>query len=123
MPFVRSWRFYRSAAGSELARDELRELPTIAQANLTEAMKRKARGQELAREDEIIRGRLRAVRTTADGREYRALYARLGRGGEILLAVRVTEKKSKKLPKQDIDLALNRLADWEARGQERKHSD
>ncbi len=72
--------------------------------------------EQFHHEDEHVRGRLWAMRTTYDGSEYRALYALVGTRHKVLLALHAINKKTKKLPKQIIDRADNRLADWERRG-------
>jgi phage-related protein len=109
------WRFYRTDDGREIVRDELEALPRDARATLAEALKRRERGQQLRREEEHVRGRVHAVRVTVDGQEYRALYATVAPHDEILLAVRVLAKTTRKLPKQEIDLAFQRLRTWEER--------
>ena len=111
-------RFYVSEGGAELFRDELNDLGLEARAAIVAAIKRRSRFEHFAREDEHVRGRVRAIRTTYDGAEYRALYALVGTHDEVLLGLHAVNKKSQKLPKRAIGRAEQRLADWQRRGEE-----
>lgn len=92
---TRRWRYYFTAAGGQVVRKELQDLGPAAAGAVTEAMKRAKQGALLPREDEGIRGDLRAIRVSFDGNTYRALYASEGAHGEILLALHVLHKKSR----------------------------
>lgn len=116
VPSSRKVRFYKTATGAELFRSELDKLGFEAKAELVAAIRRRSRGQHLPREDEQVRGRIRSIRATYDGCEYRALYAFVGAHDEVLLALHAINKKFQRLPKAVIDRAASRLADWERHG-------
>jgi phage-related protein len=109
---IKKWRFYRTAMGAEVARDELRALGDRPRAAVTDAIKRRRRGASLPREIEHLRGEVSALRVTFDGCEYRVLYAEVGNNSEVLLGLVVLEKKSKKLPASELKKAERRLKDW-----------
>jgi phage-related protein len=54
----------------------------------------------------------------ADGRDvtYRVFFATDGRHGQVLLALHLLNKKTRKTPPRVIDLAETRLHEWRARG-------
>ncbi|BCL20525.1 type II toxin-antitoxin system RelE/ParE family toxin [Streptomyces tuirus] len=86
-----------------------------AKAAVTDAMKRLTKQEHMPYEQEHIEGRLQAVRVFYDGCTYRALYASVGNHDEVLLALHVVNKKSRKLPLAAKRKALKRLKDWESR--------
>lgn len=111
----RSWRYYQTADGGDVITKELASLGTAASAAVRETMSRARRDELLPREDKIVRGKIRELRISLDGCEYRVLYAREGKSGQVLLAVHVLHKKSRKLPPKAIRVAERRLADWRSR--------
>lgn len=113
-------RFYSTAAGNRTVAKELDGFGTDARAEVISAIKRRSKGTQFPREDEHVKGRIRAIRTTFEGCEYRALYALTGAHDEVLLCVHALNKKRAKLPRSVIKLAEQRLADWEARGGARR---
>jgi phage-related protein len=115
-------RLYHTATGRQVFKEDLDSLGAGPRAEILQAMARRRLGQQFHREDELVRDRIRAVRATYEGSEYRALYALVGRHDEVFLALHLINKKSRKLPARAIKLAENRLADWEARGQTRKRA-
>lgn len=115
-PAPKKVRFYRTELGKRVVEEELTELGDGPRAELLGAIHRRRTGTHFEREDEQVQGRLRAVRATFDGCEYRALYALVGSRNEVLLALHAINKKKGKLPKRVIDLAKRRLKDWERRG-------
>jgi phage-related protein len=91
----------------------LNALPTDARAAMFEAFQRRQRGTHLPNEDEKIRKKIRAIRTSLGGRTYRAMYASVGPRDRLCL--HVFEKKSQKTPQKAIERAEKRLKDWETR--------
>lgn len=63
-----------------------------------------------------VRGEIYEVRADGDRQAYRLLFAPVGRGGQILLALEAFSKKTQKTPPAKIDLSAKRLADWLSRG-------
>jgi phage-related protein len=59
------------------------------------------------------------VRAWGETQTYRILFAPEGRFGQILLALEAFSKKTQKTPRDQIDLALRRLADWRSRSRPR----
>jgi phage-related protein len=110
------WRFYRTAHGRDVVRDELLALGVDARAAVAEAMKRVARNEHFPYEQEHIGGDLCAIRVFLEGCTYRVLYAREGAHDHILLALHAFQKKDRKLPMTARRLAERRLRDWRSRG-------
>lgn len=106
------WRWYRTRAGGDVVRRALASLPRDAAAAVTEAMKRKRSDRQFAYEDEQIDREIRAIRVFYDGSTYRVLYAPVGKQDQILLALHVIEKRSRRLPAPARRLARRRLHDW-----------
>ncbi|MGH3489288.1 MAG: hypothetical protein ACRDP8_15440 [Actinopolymorphaceae bacterium] len=67
------WRFYRTANGRHVVREELAALGVHGRAAVVEAMKRVARNAHFPYEQEHIAGDLCAVRIFLDGCTYRVL--------------------------------------------------
>lgn len=98
----------------ETVRKELDKLGRDGKAAVLAAVRGVAEQRHLPREDERVDGRIRAVRTSFGGTEYRCLYALVGDRKELLLLLCVLNKKTRKLPPAKITLAKDRLAAWEA---------
>jgi phage-related protein len=109
-------RFYASATGRQVVKDELAALGTEARAAVLESLVRLRGGESFAREVETVAGELRALRVTHDGDQYRLLYAHEGSHDHVILCLRALAKKQQKLPKRDIRNAQARLRDWRDRG-------
>jgi phage-related protein len=112
----KGWRFYTTATGRAIAREELDELRPDARAAVVEAIQRRRWGEQLHHEEEHLRGRLHAIRVSYDGCNYRVFYASVGKHDEILLGLVVFEKKGQKVARTVLRTAEKRLEDWEARG-------
>lgn len=67
-----------------------------------------------------LRGRIWEVRVDQGEIIYRLTFASVSSRGRILLALDGFEKKTQKTPPAKIDLAIDRLKDWEARGEQAK---
>lgn len=108
------WRHYETAGGQKPIRRFLDRLSEEDAAEIAAAMADVRRnGLHAARH---LNGRIYEVR--ADGRDatYRLLFAQVGNGGRILLALDAFSKKTQKTPARSIALATRRLRDWEERG-------
>jgi phage-related protein len=112
---VDHWRFYSTAAGTEVVKDALQELGLQQKAAINDLRRRYSKDALLPREIEALRKGLFALRTTVDGMELRLYFGKVGKGGCICLAVHVINKKSRKVPKKDLDLARDRLREWKTR--------
>lgn len=110
------WRFYKTANGRDVVREELVDLGVHALAAVAETMKRVARNEHFPYDQEHIAGDLHAVRVFLSGCTYRILYAREGAQDHILLALHAFQKKDRKLPLTARRLAERRLRDWRSRG-------
>lgn len=109
------WRYYRTARGRDVVREELRSLGTDAEAAVVAAMKRHRHGALLPYEEEHIGGDLHAVRVFLAGSTYRLLYSYEGKHDRVLLALHGIHKKDRKLPLRARRLAERRLRDWRGR--------
>jgi phage-related protein len=108
-------RFYKTSSGRQVVRDELDALDEDARAGIMVAFRARSRGEQFRRQDEQVKGRIRAIRSTVGGREYRLLYATVGAHDHVFLGLFCVEKKAKKLLKRAIRKAEDRLRDWESR--------
>jgi len=66
-----------------------------------------------------LEGEIYEVRASGLNRAFRVLFATEGRYQHILLAVEAFTKQTQKTPRDRIELARQRLADWWERGQHR----
>ncbi len=112
---TRRWRWYTTAAGAPVARDELNALGPVARAAVLEAAGRVKNGTHASYELESIGKHLQAVRIFLDGCTYRLLFSRQGAHDHVLLSLHVIHKKGRKLPLAARRLAEKRLRDWRAR--------
>ncbi|MCC7073185.1 MAG: type II toxin-antitoxin system RelE/ParE family toxin [Deltaproteobacteria bacterium] len=115
-PFRRHWRFYRTATGGEVVSKELDALRADAAAALVAEMRVVARLGLKDSGARHLRGDIWEVRADSDEVTLRALFAKQGRFGQVLLALHVFPKKTQQTPPQKIELAEKRLADWTSRG-------
>jgi phage-related protein len=67
-----------------------------------------------------LRGDVYEVKADAATRSFRVLFAAEGRFSQVLLSLSGFIKKTQKTPKQELDLAETRLAEWRARGVRKK---
>jgi phage-related protein len=116
----RRWRFYKTATGRALAKEELEGLkPVSARAGLEELMKRFRRGDDQLKPREFTRykGGVLALKYSEEHNEYRCYFGQEGEGDYILLALSFTKKRK---DKPDLAVPLERLADWRAQGRARR---
>lgn len=78
-------------------------------AKLERAMKRLEDGVDTPQETDLVRDGVYELRVQADKRWYRLLW---GRSGKRLVAISFFVKKSNKIPKDAIDLAVTRLSEF-----------
>jgi phage-related protein len=113
-PPRRRWRFYTSAAGRKPVREFLDKLPDADAAGVAAAMAEvRTEGVAIARH---LRGDIYELRADGGRQTYRLLFAVEGRRGQVLLALEAFSKKTQKTPLGTIELAMQRLTDWRARG-------
>lgn len=111
----RRWRFYKTATGGEVVRKELDALDADDAAELLAEMKCVARDGLLDGGARHLHGEVWEVRADGEGVTLRALFAKEGQRGQVLLALHVFKKKTQQTPPEKITLAERRLADWRAR--------
>jgi len=110
----RHWRYYRTVGGSTPVREYLGSLESEDRDKVRAAMAVVAQeGQRSARH---LRGDVYEIRATSHGRAFRVLFSAEGHRRYVLLALSAFEKKSRKTPHDEIDLAEARLRDWRQRG-------
>lgn len=109
------WRDYQTVRGGRPVLDEFRKLTDIEYAEVRVEMEEVARsGVAAARH---LRGDIYEVHAeTGSGLAVRVLFAAEGKYRKILLSLRVFKKKTRKTPRNEIDVAEDRLRDWRARG-------
>ena len=108
----RRWRYYRTPAGAAPAREFIEVLDVVSAAAILEAMHAVLMDGRAARH---VRGEIYEARAKTREHAYRLMFAGEGSGGHVLLAVSAFEKKSRRTPVEEIDLAEARLADWRRR--------
>jgi phage-related protein len=112
----RQWRLYKTATDNPVVKRELDALDAEDAAELLGEMKAVARLDLRDGGARHLKDDIWEVRSSGRETIQRALFAKLGRYGHVLLAVHVFTKKTQKTPTAKIDLAASRLRDWNARG-------
>lgn len=114
----RHWRDYRTSAGGRPVKAFIDELTDGEVASIVAGMKEVAeRGLAAAKH---LRGDIYEVRADASTRSFRVLFSTEGRYSQVLLAVSAFEKRTRKTPPRELELAEVRLRDWRTRGARRK---
>ena len=113
--FRRHWRFYRTADGAEVVRRELDALDPDQAAALIAELRVVARHGLRDGGARHLRGPIWEVRADSDEVTLRALFAKQGRFGQVLLALHVFKKKTQRTPTAAIGLAERRLWHWTRR--------
>lgn len=119
----RQWRFYTTSIGAAIVRRELDALEGEQAAALVAEMRVIARRGLHEGGARHLRGAVWEVRADSDHVALRALFAKQGRYGQVLLVLHVFHKKTRQTPPRVIDLAEKRLRDWIARGRSGARSD
>jgi len=110
----RRWRDFRTAAGRRPIKEFIDGLSDADAAAVIAAMKDVTQsGLPAARH---LRGEIYEVRADGDRQAFRILFASEGRRGQVLLSLEAFSKKTQKTPREKIQLAERRLADWRRRG-------
>lgn len=104
----------------DLAKAELRKLNPAGRSALTELMHRYRNDAALPREVKPVRGEIRELRASLAHDEYRLLFAKEGKSGQVLIGLVALYKNTKRLPAADIELAERRLATWRRSGEHRR---
>jgi len=109
----RQWRGYRTAAGGRPVKDFLARLTDEEVAAIVAGMKAVAEGG--LGESRHLRGDVYEVRADASTRCFRLLFSAEGRYGQVLLSLSLFEKRTRKAPSDEIELAEARLSEWRRR--------
>ena len=110
----RQWRDYTTPSGARPVRKFIEDLDDEEVASIVAGMDEvQDEGLEAGRH---LRGDIYEVRADASKRSFRLLFSAEGRYGQVLLALSVYEKRTQKIPPQELELAEKRLKDWRARG-------
>lgn len=120
--FRRQWRFFTTPTGAEVVRRELDALEAQQAAALVGEMRVIARTGLHEGGARHLRGAVWEVRAESDRVAVRALFAKQGRYGQVLLVLHVFNKKTRRTPPRNIDLAEARLRDWMDRGRAGRRS-
>jgi len=116
-PYRRQWRFFTTSTGADVVRRELDALDAGPAAALIAEMRVIARLGLHEGGARHLRGAVWEVRAESDQVALRALFAKQGRYGQVLLVLHVFKKKTRATPPRLIDIAEARLRDWMARGE------
>lgn len=113
---ARRWEFYDTVAGGGPVQKEIEKcrLSINEQAKVQAIMDRVAQGMARPGDVKELRSGVREVRVRSGKRQLRVLYAELG-DRAVLLALHVFQKQ-RPVEARHIDLAVDRLRDWRARG-------
>ena len=111
--YHRQWRDYRTPSGARPVKEFLARLTDEEVAAIAAGMRDvKQRGTVAARH---LRGDIYEVRADAATRSFRLLFSCEGKYSHVLLALSAYEKRTRKAPTQEIELAERRLRDWRDR--------
>lgn len=109
----RRWRDYKTPSGRRPVKDFMAELSDTDAAAIVAAMKEVERAGVSA--GKHLRDEIYEVVADGDKQTFRILFAPEGEHDQVLLALTGFSKKTQKAPKNQIDLAARRLADWRRR--------
>lgn len=108
------WRLYRTRNNRKIIKEQLDALDVDTHASIVAAM-RDVEKRGIVAASRPVRGPIREI--DADGPDettYRLLFAKDGRIGQILVGLVFFEKRTRKTPQREIDLAEVRLNDWKS---------
>jgi phage-related protein len=105
----RQWRDYRTAAGGRPVKKAMMALSDDERATVVAAMKEVARDGLVGAKH--LRGDVYEVKSDTADKFFRVLFAPEGRYGQVLLALDVFAKKTRKTPPAKLALAEQRLRD------------
>jgi phage-related protein len=110
----RRWRYYRTASGRKIVKEQLDKLPDEDYAEVVAAMREVRReGRSAAKH---VRGDIWEVKAPVGQLTYRVLFSEEGAQDQILLALELFAKKTRTTPGRLIDLAEKRLREWRKGG-------
>ena len=112
------WRLYRTRNNRKIIKEKLDALDVDTHASIVAAM-RDVEKRGIVAASRPVRGPIREI--DADGPDettYRLLFAKDGRLGQILVGLVFFEKRTRKTPRREIDLAEARLHDWRSAREE-----
>lgn len=113
-PQRRRWREYTTPAGRSPVEQFIDGLSDNDAAAVLAGMQEvRHKGLQAARH---LEGDIWEVRVDGDRVIYRILFAEEGSRSQVLLALEGLKKTTQKTPRQTINLAKRRLADWRQRG-------
>ena len=115
-PYRRQWRFFTTSTGADIVQRELDALGAQQAAALVGEMRVIARLGLHEGGARHLRSAVWEVRAESDQVAIRALFAKQGRYGQVLLALHIFKKKTRQTPPRLIELAERRLRDWTDRG-------
>lgn len=110
------WHFYEAPGGGDPVRKDVADAlghDKKGRARLADLMERIKTGATLPRDVKDLKRGLFEARLTHQGCEYRLFFAK-EEGGLLLLGLHFARKKAQTI-KRAIDLARERLADWDNR--------
>jgi putative component of toxin-antitoxin plasmid stabilization module len=112
---IRKWNFYTTATGANPVEKEIKKhkLTTVELTKLQVVMDRVAEGRTRSGDVKPLRDGVLEVRVHVANRELRLAFAEVG-GGLILLALRFF-RKQRQVEARHIDVAAERLRDWQSR--------
>lgn len=113
-PRVRRVRFFKTATGNPVAREEFYALSEEGQAALGELMMRFEHDLQRPAEIGSLGKGLFELRTQVGNNPYRALF--FYDGPKYSIVVTCFYKNQQKTPKSDIKVARDRMAKWKAAG-------
>ena len=118
--YKRQWRDYQTENGARPIKDFLLSLPDEDRAAILEEMEHvRTYGKAVARH---LHKDIYEVRAIYNTKAYRILFACEGRFHHILLSLEGFQKKTQQTPRNHIQLAEQRLADWRRRGEAKRAS-
>ncbi len=112
----RRWRFYRTASGNEVVRDEILSFGDDVAATIAAHLDVIAEQGLHLGGARHLRGDVWEARIEYCGMAFRVLFSREGRYSQILLGLHTFDKKTQKTPVQKLELAERRLHDWRSHG-------
>ena len=106
--------FYCTDAGNRVVEDELDKLVPAARAKILSRLELFARRSPIVKAEKVTDDVIE-IKARVGNVQPRALVSVIGDHDDAVLVLRCLAKKERALKRSDIDLAEQRLADWQAR--------
>ncbi|UUX60196.1 type II toxin-antitoxin system RelE/ParE family toxin [Glutamicibacter halophytocola] len=106
----RQWRWFTPLQEQPITKKEFAALPKDAQAHLYVVMKKYATNTHQRRHVKHIDGPIHEIRASLGNNQYRVLFFNPTPVHSI--ALRVFYKDTSRIPKQDLDIAKDRMSEW-----------